>query len=64
MASLFKVNRKLCSPETYNFFGDITSLINIGSVSFEDAHGCIKDLYDKDGWNRNRDIPPMYKEID
>lgn len=60
MASISKINNKLCSPEAYNLFGDITGLINSGSVSFIEAHSFIKEFYDQHSWNRK--IPPMYKE--
>lgn len=57
-----KINYMLCSPETYNLFGDLTILINKGEITFEEAHAFIKENYDKYTWNHPyKKHPPMYK---
>lgn len=51
-----------CSAKTYNFFGDVTILINKGEITFEEAHAFIKENYDKYTWNHPyKKHPPMYK---
>ncbi len=67
------INDRLCSPQTYNFFGDLDLMIATGRATTEDAIECAKEIYDKDAWNiptpckraqksqTKQKRPPMYK---
>ena len=61
----YNINDKLCSPQAYNFFGDLDIMIATGKITTQDATECIREIYDKDTWNIPRDDkrrrPPMYK---
>ena len=57
-----KINKSLCSKETYEFFGKVQWLVDNGHETIESAMRFVNEMYDPVDWNRpKKSIPPMYK---